>query len=345
MAVTAGNLIQASDYNGLQNKIATILGNGSSQSGYGQTVRSSQVSGHSGAGTYDGDIVTAEQMQALWDDMNDCYQHQNGIQLPITRVEGHSDPDNEVFDGHIIGADATGQSISYNLDGSYTINVSDAVGGFNDYDTYVTDIQTNKFTASSTQMDPIYPATGEDSRTTDWRTVVTSEFTAKFTSSDHRRHFFNSGGQILINMSMASNGSEKDEDWNSMLESPSPVRFGYTATTASGTGATTQSIGNYDLVSGAPYTEIMRKYGSQTEYAENYWTVQVKEIDDTTIGFLVTLVDADVGDDTTPSDPYPNKVDETVKGEVVGNYGYYHAKGDYVAVDGPTIAVTTDIFE
>jgi hypothetical protein len=46
MTIGQGNIIEAADYNGLQSAVATILGNGTGDRGYGQTLASSQVAVH-----------------------------------------------------------------------------------------------------------------------------------------------------------------------------------------------------------------------------------------------------------------------------------------------------------
>jgi len=46
MTIGQGNIIEAADYNGIQSAVATILGTGTGDKGYGQTLASSQVAVH-----------------------------------------------------------------------------------------------------------------------------------------------------------------------------------------------------------------------------------------------------------------------------------------------------------
>lgn len=69
MTIGAGNSILASDYNAIQTNVANVLGVGSGNTGYGQTVSSSQVS--------IGNTITASQMQNLKTDLDKIAYHQN----------------------------------------------------------------------------------------------------------------------------------------------------------------------------------------------------------------------------------------------------------------------------
>jgi len=68
MTIGSGNSILASDYNAIQTIVATVLGTGSGQSGYGQVVSSSQVAASNN--------ITASQMQNLKTDLDKISYHQ-----------------------------------------------------------------------------------------------------------------------------------------------------------------------------------------------------------------------------------------------------------------------------
>lgn len=71
MSIGAGNLILASDYNAIQTTVANILGIGSSNTGYGQTVSSSQIAS--------GNTITASQMLLLKSDLDKISYHQTNV--------------------------------------------------------------------------------------------------------------------------------------------------------------------------------------------------------------------------------------------------------------------------
>lgn len=333
MAVTSGSSIQAADYNGLQSRIATVLGTGSGNFGYGQTVTSSQV-------TSSTDSITAAQMDLLRNDMNKAYLHQNGVNIPIRNISV----------GDVIGADVSGDTITYDTLGNKTIkdvatNVADTTGGLNDYFDAMTSIENNRFL-----IDPGQDSEADltsDVRSTDWNSTINMIFTVTFTSADARRHFFNSGGEILINGVVAAGGGQKDADWRSMLSTPGKIRFGYNYTTVDGstTGVTLNSVGNYGLT--VTNQTIFTKYGNAALYAENNWTVQVKENSSTVIQFTVTLNDADTGDQqpgVPPGAPPGPAVDEFITQDVTIYVGTRRAfSTTSFTIPNPAIAVTNTL--
>jgi hypothetical protein len=68
MAIGVGNTILASDYNSIQSTVASILGSGSGDRGYGQAVSSGQVAATN--------TITASQMQNLKSDLDKIRYHQ-----------------------------------------------------------------------------------------------------------------------------------------------------------------------------------------------------------------------------------------------------------------------------
>ena len=121
MAVATGDNITAAEFNSLQSRVSNIMGTGSGDSGYGQTLASAQV-----AVT---DIVQATDMINLKTDIDKA----NNSVRSARFSRCHST-------GKIIGADATG-------DDTATLTPTD--GGFNDYETAVALIETNKLLLDS----------------------------------------------------------------------------------------------------------------------------------------------------------------------------------------------------
>ena len=338
MAVSVGSTITAAQYNGLQSRVEAILGNGSGNEGYGQTVSSSQVSGESSVGAGDGDIVTHTELRKVWTDMNTCWQHIYGEALPLRNFE----------EGDVIGADASGTGLTYDGD-NYTFDNQDNTGGFNDYLSKMSEIETDRFLMDDGEdsIDDI----AASSRTSSWNGTINCTFRCTFDDADHRRHYFNSGGYIYIELSGSNGSGSKASDWNSMITNPGQVQFGYNYTTVSGstTGVTLNSIGNFDVTS-TTFTTIFTKTGNADVYAENDYIVQVRQAltadgGAAALEFRVILQDDDTGDPPivpVPIGGEPDGVDEDVNLDVVATLGGRRADGA-VTVNHPSVTVVDEL--
>lgn len=133
-----------------------------------------------------------------------------------------------------------------------------------------------------------------------YNTVDASGATIQATGDDHRRHFFNSGGECRLSFTSTDN-NDKDSNWNSMFNSVGTVIFGKNSTTVTGSGlardgatdvdgngSIDSAVGNYQLTTG--YQTIFRKYGSSV-YSANYVEVQVKRVNQDIIRFIVYFND------------------------------------------------------
>jgi len=303
MAVLPQAIITASDYNTLQNRIEQILGTGSAieNTGYGQTVTSGQVAGPGPSS--DGDIVDHERMQELWDDMDRAYKHQNGSNLGLTQLAT----------GDLIGADVSTSDLpafsdeDADNDGNidYSLSNIDNTQGFNDYLTIMTALEAGKDTvavAETVSDGAIVP--GGDARTTSFNGTIDSEFTVTFSSDDALRHFFNAGGQILIEGTVENvsdttatnnNAVLRNQGWQSMIENPGTIAFGYNYTTIDGqsTGVTYPdgAIGQRQLTT--TFQTIFRRDASASTYGDSYWTIEARIESSLTrrLRFKLTLVD------------------------------------------------------
>lgn len=374
-SVTKGANIQASEYNDLVGRISDVLGTGSGDSGYGQSVSSSTV-------TAEVSTVTAAQMDNLRTDMAKAYTHQTGDAVTVGNIQGNSNVStvnanvmqngtkyritsvgtsdftlvgataNTV--GHIftatgptagtgtvttladiIGADASGLTVTFDGSGTPTIDNPVANKGFNDYFDLMDTLETNRLTVDADSLDDD-DAIDQDTRTSNWgRTVpnIDLNFTVTFTSENARRFFFNSGGEIWISGSVSS-GNAKSQDWNAMLSNPGIVAFGshYTRITNVGaSGVTVEgAVGNYEISSG--FTTIFEKEGNSTVYAENRYRIQARRQSATTLEFRVQLEDNDTGDrpDPSPPPPFGPLVDEDVDGDLTIYIGGRRANGTVV---------------
>lgn len=183
-------LIEDTDYNSIQTKVSTILGTGSGNSGYGQTVQSSPVA--------EGQIVTAVQWQNLRYDIYNCLVHQNGGTPSVVNI-------------------STGNTIRQGPTHPYT-----------SYDTQATSIVTNKFNLGALQS--AEETVGNWRRTADWgggNYILDIIFTVDFSSANDARYFFNSGGQIIFESTFTPSTSHpQDTSWSQILSSAGEQPFG-----------------------------------------------------------------------------------------------------------------------
>ena len=316
--VATGGIINNQEYIGLVDRLNAVLGNGSGQTGYGQRVGSAESFGNIG-----NLLVQNDHFNKLRTDINKAYNHQTGGASGLTTIDN----------GAIIGADASGTSVT-RISGTdtFTINGTNTLEGVNDFDTKISDIEGSTNSIAAGQFDL---TTGRQainsSRTTPWgrnniNLMVYAEFTVEFeggyettdsanntvtaSATDHRRHFFNAGGEIRMSAAL-SGATAKDSDWGTMLGNMGQVIFGKNATTnGTGTGRARDgstnvdnaggiesALGNYQATTG--YQLIFQKNGTQAEYAENLVAVYVKRNNAGTIlTFLFEFYDNDSGDQT-----------------------------------------------
>jgi len=320
MAVSVGDTITAAQYNGLQSRVATIMGVGSGNEGYGQTLSSAQVAVSN--------TVTATQMDNLRTDLNKANNHQLGTNASIGNIAA----------GDIIGADASGLNIS---------SLTDIDKGFNDYDAAVSSIEANRYAidAGNSSVEAAITST----RTTNWNGIIDHVFTVTFASANDRRYFFNSGGEIRFSANLSGQSGAKSDDWATLLSNMGTIKFNHTETTATGTGTGT-TIGNYDLTS--VYQTIFTKTGSGN-YAENDYNIAAKETSTTVIDFRIQFRDDDTGDQVLPGSENPGDVDgvivpgpavdEDVNGNLTSTIQQLRATESNVSVASPSYANTSTL--
>jgi hypothetical protein len=338
-----------------------VLGQGSGQNGYGQRVFSAE----NWIDTTTGRDITHVEWNVLRTDINKCSRHQRDLDVLS----------NAIIEDDIIGANASGTSVTRISGDTFSINSPNNNKGVNDWVSSTGNIETNanliaagQFTLTTTR------AFVNSTRTTQWGgagqgQTIFSELSVQFlggytvtnsngttstaTATDHRRHFFNAGGDIRLSMFL--NGSTaKDTDWGSMLGNAGYIVFGKNATTVTGTGrardgstdvdgfgGVDSALGNYQLTTG--YQLIFKKNGSQAEYAENYVEIYAKRnAAQDTITFLIQFTDADIGDQTGIGPA----VDEPVL-QLGGSMGcgidLKRPTGSFVSIPEPASNVVTEL--
>lgn len=182
-----GDIISASDYTGIRNKIIRIMGTGDGSRGYGQSIQSSSVSS--------GNIVTKAQWDALrWDIYNALF-HQTGTTPSIIQVEANS-------------------VIRY---GNTHPNTQ--------YDTLSNTADTNRFDLGTGQFS--VEAGGTATRTASWATQLEAVVTVTFATAEDARFFFNSGGKIRFTSSRTGGASsDQNASWSALLSSIGTQAFG-----------------------------------------------------------------------------------------------------------------------
>jgi len=265
-------LITVAKFNELQERITAILGTsttGAPQSGYGQTLESSVH--YPVEATVD--LITAQQYEDIYIDLVRARIHQVGASAFSV-------------DPFVIGSGAAGTGAD-----------KAELAYITDLETLMTTIEQNKFDIDSTQIslelfDP--GSTGyTDQRTSSWRNRIQHIFRIQFASVTDRRHFFNAGGEIRFESDLVSASGNKALDWADLLDSMGVISFDHTATSSSGAG-TGSTIGNYDLT--ASNQLLFRKnsnaINSSGAYSSNFFELYGRNINDSTIEFLMDFRDA-----------------------------------------------------
>jgi hypothetical protein len=313
MAVTTGGRILAAEYNSLQSRIERLLGNGTTSFGYGQPVTSSPVS--------IGRTVTAAKLAEVRDDLETAYTLQTGDPIPLSLIEA----------GDLIAAEQTG---------------GDTTKGFRDYLDLMTTLETNRFNFDASQVE-IVPAIASDSRTNSWsRVTITSEVELSFLSSNSRRHFFNSGGQVRLsgvvsNLASGSASYQRNLGWKQLIENPGIVLFDRNSVNVTNTGSLniqfpqTNNYGN-DQVN-QNYTEIFRKNASGAVYSNSYWTVEVRAPSSSTLRFRIRLFDGgpESDSDGIARGSVYGGVNEPVTADITMRYGGRRADGSVTVAFPP----------
>ena len=158
-------IITATRFNNLRATVDAVVGNGTSNSGYGQNLASQQVSV--------GDLVQANDINNLFADIRTAYRHQNGGDPTAGQLQ-------EVVAGELIFENDTTN-----------------FKGWDQYEALASNITSNRLTADVTSLQQ-FNSTVTKSRTSNWNGQIEHRFNMSFTSEAEARHFFNSGGTLKI---------------------------------------------------------------------------------------------------------------------------------------------------
>jgi hypothetical protein len=296
--------ITAARINNLQSSIALILGSGSGQNGYGQTVTSLPVNNT-------GDVVEATDMNAIYADILKARIHQVGVgDIGIA----------EVIQNLNIVAEQTSSFI--NDAGIISTDPDGFKKGIVDFENLMSQVQADKQLIHPTQS-ALEPAISS-ARTSSWNGLIYHEVAVTFSSADAKRFFFNTGGEIRISANNTGSSTPKGLDWSQLCSQVGTVKFSANSTISTTGGGS--SIGNYNLTSA--FQNVYQKVGSGTYsaiYAGNIYTIKARSDIDTRIIFRIEFNDV-VTD---------NNVDNNVDGRLESVIQHYRADGE-VTVPAPS---------
>lgn len=289
--------ITALRYNALVDRIEKTLGNGISTYGYGQQKQSQRV-------TANADDITNEQMSAIYIDMVFLHLHQQGSNLPteIALIEQ---------DDLIIENDPENKK------------------GIVQYENFMTTLEDNRFLVDIDTQISVESTFASSSTTKTWNQELIHEFSIQFNDANHRRHFFNAGGEIQFSAQLLGGTGLKTDNWKSLFANMGTIKFNYNRTTTTAflpnSTITTTNKGNYDLNN--IYQTVFVKTGSGT-YADNQYVINAKSVNASRIDIEIKFEDNTGG-----------IVDENVNGELTSFIQIARPNSDQVSVEAPTMTI------
>jgi len=340
--MAVGDTITAARYNAIRNTLRTVLGtNNTGSDGYGQYVVTTAKA--------DNDIVDHVDMYRLYVDLVRARTHQTGNPPTWTNSDGLAVPTTGDIIGEFAGA------VGANPGESSADATTDLGEGYVDYESAQSNISAGAQLADSTQMS-IESLTSSALTNASWNNTISHVVTITFggysttnpidssseavTGADHRRYFFNAGGEIQFDASLTGGTSgtsgTKDYDWSVMLSNMGTITFG-AGTTGSSTGSGTGSnLGNFDMTTS--YQTVYTKTGTGN-YAENDYTIRARAPSTDSLQFEITFNDDDTGDEPIsppPSGGIVGGVDENVTGSTTSNVGMLRPDGDNLTIGSYT---------
>ena len=317
--------VSSSRHNTLVERITKVLGNGEGTFGYGQgfgygaSPSSFEVSN---SVTSNNNIVTAESINTLYTDMVRARLHQIGTEP-------------EEIAEIIVNANIIAESESFIVD-DRGISVIDENGdrkGILDFENLMQSIENDRFLLAPSQASVELAISSV--RTSAWNDILTHEFEIEFSSYDHRRHFFNSGGEIRISAGISFPNTDKGQSWSQFLNSFGFILFNHNSTRSSITGLGTTK-GNYQLNSSYQTVFIATGTGfTNSVYNGNEYKIEARAVDYVSptdpgriLRFRITLNDKAVD----------NQIDNIVDGTVKSNVEIFKADSDAVRVNTPQLS-------
>ena len=231
MTGAVGTNISNVDYNNIRSKIIQILGTGSANKGYGQTIQSTAVFG--------GNTVTKDSWDSLRYDLMNIKYHQDGVMPTLVQVQ-KTDP------------------IRYGPGNPNT-----------DYDIVADQVTLNRFYLATSQAIVSTAASGQ--LNTGWSSQAQCVLTLTFSNANQARYFFNSGGKLRLTSSrIGGDATAQNGAWTSLLSSVGTIVFGGEPTSEINFYTLTNTYQQvYQLAASTPYSNNNYKIEVKSNVADN----------------------------------------------------------------------------
>lgn len=290
---TQGSNILASDYNTIQAGVANILGVGSSNYGYGQSLSSSQVSL--------GSTITATQWANLKVDILNCANHQGTTSTSDARITALS-------------------NLTITNNPAMTVDAVDA----NKFSSALTVIDSNKLYLGTGQFSTANLVSS--TRATAWgsptKPTVIHSFYIQWSSANAARYFWNSGGYLTFNASLSGYSSTpQNTDWYNTLNNIGTVKWNVKDGITASSG-TQNNVSWYGLGTSATNygTQLYIKSGTGGNYTGNDYRICAYKSTDGTTLYVTILFD----------DNHNNSFSDGVNGTLTSTVGYGYSTGSVV---------------
>lgn len=294
-------LINLTDYNIVQSTIQSVLGTGSGDYGYGQSVSSSQIPA--------GSVITAAQWVNLRNDLIKARQHQTGNDESAT-----------------VSIAASGQVVSGQI--------------YSDCAALAAVVSANRLAvppSGQATLETIVSST----RTSAWNGTISQVISVTWGNSDAARAFFNTGSNIQFTASRSGgNSGSKNNTWTTMLSNMGTITFAFSTTSSSGSG-TGSAYGWNTLPSSSTQIFHMPApagFYAENDFYIYARKVSATELE-FTLRFQDDDTGDQQPDPTGYNQPGP-AVDEDVDGTLVGTAQVYRASGSNVSVPAPAASTS-----
>lgn len=239
-----GGKIRASDFNEFVGNINDIVGIGTGDSGYGQDSLVVQELSPT-------QKIRASHWNALLNSINVAAEHQGtAISIPTSTSDPLFPAPNKIIE----------------LIPTLQYDMANVVANKLNYDVANMSIETNKISSSATYVSPT-------SGIPNWVGEVFYEFSVNFNDANHRRHFFNTGGEIRIGCDLAPSGVDQQSlDWETLLASVATIKMNVN-TTVSSASVGTPGVG-FNLLT-TTYQNVYSK-GGTGNYSSNQLNIYAK---------------------------------------------------------------------
>ena len=298
-ALSYEQVVTASRFNNLQSRIQLILGNGAGVTGYGQGTNYGAPLLSAKVDT--NNTVDAEDINNIYADIVRARIHQVGV--------APTDISQIISNQNIIANDT-----SFFVDdlGNQTTDNNGTEKGLVDFENLMIAVEQDKRLANSSQMS-LEPAL-TSVRSSSWNGSVYHEFDVIFDNADHRRHYFNSGGEIrFLSANTGAPTNSKGEKWGEFLSSFEIYTFGYEQ--------------NYSLSNVQVYQELLKEIATDLTILGNTYTIYAKATNTKTLTFKVEYVDTI----TIPPTPSPINSKDFVDWNGTQLHQYIHTFADNTA--------------